>query len=157
MPPQVNAPAPNFAIPDQNDRIVSLGDLRGQWVVLYFYPKDDTPGCTIEACEFTSGLEGFGAINAKVLGVSADSPQSHRDFIAKFKLAIDLLSDESHRMLEAYGVWGEREWQGKKYMGISRQTFIINPQGDVVHHWPTVTAKGHAEEVKAKLKELQGR
>jgi len=153
---EVGQPAPNFAVPNQNEKVVSLGDLRGKWVVLYFYPKDDTPGCTVEACEFTSGLEQFSNLEATVLGVSADNTQSHRDFIAKFDLKIDLLSDESTQMLDAYGVWGEQEWQDKKFMGISRETVLIDPKGNVAHHWPQVTAQGHADEVRAKLSELRG-
>jgi peroxiredoxin Q/BCP len=149
-------PAPNFSLPNQNDKPVSLGDFAGKWVVIYFYPKDDTPGCTIEACQFTEAIQDLQILDAVVLGVSADNTQSHRDFIAKFKLKIDLLSDEKMDMIKAYGVWGEKVRDGKTSMGIIRQTVLIDPQGNVAAHWPAVTPDGHALEVQAKLKELQG-
>ena len=151
--PQVGKKAPAFTVVNQNGQTVSLDDYEGQWVVLYFYPKDDTPGCTIEACEFTSGLEQFNKLNAVVLGVSADSPESHKQFIKKFNLKFDLLADEQKKMLQAYGVWVEKERDGKKSMGISRQTFIIDPHGKIVHHWPQVTPQGHADDVAKKLRE----
>jgi peroxiredoxin Q/BCP len=154
--PAIGSPAPAFSLLNQHDKPITPRDFAGQWAVLYFYPKDDTPGCTIEACEFTSGLEGFEQLKAKVLGVSADSTQSHRDFIAKYNLKIDLLSDPSTQMLQAYGVWGPKESQGKQTVGITRQTFIIDPKGQIAHHWPKVTAQGHAQEVRQKLTELQG-
>jgi peroxiredoxin Q/BCP len=150
----VGKKAPTFTLPDENGAQVKLSDLAGQWVVLYFYPKDDTPGCTVEACEFTSGLKGFEKLEAAVLGCSADSPESHRRFIAKHKLKVKLLSDPDHAVMEKYGAWGEKNNYGKKTMGVIRSTALIDPAGKVAHHWPTVKAAGHAEQVRAKLAEL---
>jgi thioredoxin-dependent peroxiredoxin len=152
----VGKKAPDFAAKNQDDKVVKLGDLKGRWVVLYFYPKDDTPGCTVEACDFTAGLKDFEGLEAKVLGCSRDSPESHRKFIAKYKLKIELLSDPDHVVLEKYGAWGEKNNYGKISMGIIRSTVIIDPEGKIAHHWPKVKAQGHADAVKAKLEELQG-
>jgi len=146
--------APAFTLPDENGDPVKLGTLAGQWVVLYFYPKDDTPGCTVEACEFTSGLKGFEKLDATVLGCSRDSAESHRKFIAKHKLKIKLLSDPEHAVMEKYGAWGEKNNYGKKTMGVIRSTTLIDPEGRVAYHWPNVKAAGHAEAVRAKLNEL---
>jgi peroxiredoxin Q/BCP len=151
----VGKKAPAFTLVNQNDEKVSLKDLAGQWVVLYFYPKDDTPGCTTEACEFTAGIKGFEKLNAKVLGCSADSTEAHRKFIAKYKLKLDLLSDPDKKMLEAYGAWGEKTLYGRTSMGIIRSTVIIAPDGKVAHHWSKVKAAGHADAVRDKLTELQ--
>jgi peroxiredoxin Q/BCP len=153
---QVGKKAPAFSLQDETGAKVSLADYAGNWVVLYFYPKDDTPGCTAEACEFTSGLAGFEKLDAVVLGCSADSPESHRKFIAKYKLKIKLLSDPDHTVMEKYGAWGEKNNYGKKSMGIIRSTVLIDPAGRVAHHFAKVKAAGHAEEVKAKLAELAG-
>jgi len=151
----VDKKAPAFALKNQADATVKLGDLAGRWVVLYFYPKDDTPGCTTEACEFTSGLRDFERLNAVVLGVSPDSPEAHRKFIKKHALKVDLLSDPSHAMLERYGAWGEKNMYGKVTVGVKRSTAIVNPEGVVAFHWKSVKAAGHADAVKAKLAELQ--
>jgi peroxiredoxin Q/BCP len=153
----VGEKAPSLALKNQDDQTVKLSDpaLKGRWVVLYFYPKDDTPGCTIEACDFTSGLKDFEKLDAVVLGCSPDSPEMHRKFIAKHKLKIALLSDPSHETLERYGAWGEKNMYGKISMGVIRSTLIIDPAGKVAHHYRKVSAKGHADAVRAKLKELQ--
>ncbi|MEY2784292.1 MAG: hypothetical protein RL277_496 [Planctomycetota bacterium] len=148
--------APAFTLPDQDEKNVKLADLKGQWVVLYFYPKDDTPGCTVEACDFTAGSAAFQKLNATVIGCSGDSPASHRKFIQKHKLAVQLLSDEEHTVMSKYGAYGEKMMYGKKVTGVIRSTVIIDPSGKVAHHWAKVQAKGHAEAVKAKLAELQG-
>ncbi len=153
---QVGKKAPSFSLQDENGSKVSLADLAGQWVVLYFYPKDDTPGCTVEACEFTSGLPKFDKLDAVVLGCSRDTPETHRKFIAKHKLKIRLLSDPEHAVMEKYGAWGEKNNYGKKTMGVIRSTVLIDPAGRVAHHWATVRAAGHAEQVRAKLAELAG-
>ena len=147
--------APDFTLPADGGRQISLRELQGKSVVLYFYPKDDTPGCTIEACEFSEALKDLEHANAKVLGISADDPQSHRDFMVKYKLSIDLLSDTDMQMIKAYGVWGEKVRDGVAKMGIMRQTFLIDPDGKIAYHWPSVTPQGHAREVEAKLKELR--
>jgi peroxiredoxin Q/BCP len=151
----VGKKAPTFTLPDQDERSVSLASLAGRWVVLYFYPKDDTPGCTVEACDFTAGLKGFERVRATVLGCSADSPATHKEFIAKHKLKVTLLSDADHAVMETYGAWGEKMNYGKKYMGIIRSTVIIAPDGTVAHHYANVKAAGHAEAVLAKLEELR--
>ena len=153
---EVGKKAPAFNLQDENGTKVSLSSLAGQWVVLYFYPKDDTPGCTVEACEFTSGLPKFDKLDATVFGCSRDTPESHRKFIAKYKLKIKLLSDPEHEVMEIYGAWGEKNNYGKKTMGVIRSTVLIDPAGKVAHHWATVKAAGHAEQVRAKLAELAG-
>ena len=147
--------APAFRAKDQDGKARSLGEFAGQWVVLYFYPKDDTPGCTTEACDFTAGLARFTKMDAVVLGCSADSEESHRKFIAKHKLKVTLLSDPDRTVMEKYGAWGEKLMYGKKVTGVIRSTVLIDPKGKVAHHWPKVQAKGHADKVREKLAELQ--
>jgi peroxiredoxin Q/BCP len=154
-PITVGKKAPDFSLLDQDEKKVKLGDLKGKWVVLYFYPKDDTPGCTVEACDFTAGLKDFEGLEAVVLGCSPDSPESHRKFIAKYKLKIRLLSDPKHEALEKYGAWGEKNMYGKISMGVIRSTALIDPTGKVARHWPKVRAEGHAEQVREALEELR--
>jgi peroxiredoxin Q/BCP len=146
--------APPFTLQDQLGATVKLAPLAGKWVVLYFYPRDDTPGCTTEACEFTSGMKEFRELDAVVLGCSPDSPESHRKFIAKHKLTLDLLSDPDHKVMEKYGAWGEKTLYGKKSVGVIRSTVIIDPNGRVAHRWAKVVTAGHAEKVRLKLLEL---
>lgn len=153
--PIVNQPAPDFALPDQNGQIVKLSDLRGQWVVLYFYPKDDTPGCTCEATEFTKILDNLRGINAKVYGISPDSVRTHQAFVDKYKLAIVLLSDTTHETMRNYGAWVDYRLGDKKYERTIRSTMIIDPQGIIRFHWPEVIPTGHAERVKERLALLQ--
>ena len=148
--------APEFTLPDQDGEPVKLSGLAGRWVVLYFYPKDDTPGCTTEACEFTDGIKAFEGLDAVVLGCSADTPESHRKFIAKHGLKVALLSDADRSVMKAYGAWGSKTMYGRTSMGVIRSTVVIDPNGVVAHHWPTVKAAGHAEEVREKLSELKG-
>ena len=152
---RVGANAPVFELPDQDGVEVSLSSVRGRWVVLYFYPKDDTPGCTTEACEFSEGIEAFRDLDALVLGCSADSPEKHRAFIAKHGLAVRLLSDRDHAVMEAYGAWGEKSMYGRTTMGVIRSSVIIDPSGRIAHHWPKVKAAGHAAQVREKLAELR--
>jgi len=152
---EVGKRAPAFTLPNQDGRKVQLSKLQGSWVVLYFYPRDDTPGCTVEACEFTDGVKAFAKVDAVVLGCSPDSPQSHQKFIAKHALGFDLLSDPDHAVMEKYGAWGEKTLYGKKTVGVVRSTVLIDPAGKVAHHWRTVRAKGHAAQVQAKLAELR--
>ena len=151
----VGKKAPAFSAPDQDGKTVKLDEYKGRWVVLYFYPNDDTPGCTTEACDFTNGLKDFEKLEASVIGCSPNSEESHRKFIAKYKLKVRLLSDPSHAVMEKYGAWGEKVLYGKKSIGVIRSTALIDPEGQVAHHWPRVKAAGHAEQVREKLKELR--
>lgn len=153
---EIGTPAPQFSLPDQDEAEVSLGDFAGRWVVLYFYPRDNTPGCTTEACEFTAGVEAFAGLDAVVLGCSPDTPASHRKFINKHNLKIRLLSDPQHQVMEAYGAWGEKKMYGRTSMGVIRSTVIIDPHGKVAHVWKKVKAAGHAAKVREKLEALSG-
>ncbi len=148
--------APSFTLPDQDGNYVSLASLAGQWVVLYFYPRDDTPGCTVEACEFTASLPNFSTRNAVVFGCSADGSAAHQKFIKKHSLGIRLLTDADKSVMNTYGAWGKKVMYGKEVEGVIRSTVLIDPQGNVAHHWPKVSAAGHAAEVGKKLAELLG-
>ena len=141
--------APVFTLEDQDGTKHALKDLAGKWVVLYFYPKDDTSGCTAEACQFRDNLEAFESADVAVLGVSPDSLKSHAKFVDKFDLTFPLLADEDHAVAEKYGVWRKKKMMGKTYMGIVRSTFIIDKEGTLVAAWDKVKADGHAEEVLA--------
>lgn len=152
---EVGKKAPAFKLKDQDGKVRTLGEFAGQWVVLYFYPKDDTPGCTVEACDFTAGIKQFEKLGATVLGCSRDGEESHRKFIAKHKLKVTLLSDPDHAMMEKYGAWGEKTMYGKKTEGVIRSTVLVDPTGKVAHHWARVQAKGHADAVKEKLATLR--
>ncbi len=153
----VGSVAPDFTLLDQDGAALSASELRGRWVVLYFYPRDDTPGCTIEACEFTAELDGFARLDADVLGCSPDVPSAHQKFIAKHGLGLRLLSDPDHAMLAAYGAWGEKNMYGKVVLGVIRSTVIVDPEGRVAHRWAKVAVKGHAAAVRSKLAELRDR
>lgn len=153
--PILNTKAPDFSLPDQNGNITFLPDFKGKWVVLYFYPKDDTPGCTVEAIDFTKGYDDFKKLNAVILGVSPDDGKSHCKFIDKHKLKITLLSDTEKKVLEAYGVWQEKSMYGRKYMGVARTTFLLSPEGKIAALWEKVGVTGHMDEVLKKLRELQ--
>ena len=152
---EVGKNAPSFSLKNQDDATVKLSDLKGKWVVLYFYPNDDTPGCTVEACEFTAGIKAFEKMSATVLGCSPNDLASHQKFIKKHALKISLLSDPDHVVLEKYGAWGKKMNYGKEYMGVLRSTVIIDPAGKIAHHYTSVKAAGHADAVREKLKELQ--
>ena len=152
---KIGEKAPALSLPNQDEVEISLRDLEGKWIVLYFYPKDNTPGCTTEACDFTAALPNFEGLNAVILGVSPDSPKKHRSFIEKQKLGLTLLSDESTEVAQSYGVWQLKKFCGKEYMGIVRSTFLINPEGKIVSIWENVKVAGHASAVKEKLEALQ--
>lgn len=141
--------APDFTSRDQDGNEVSLSGLKGQRVVLYFYPKDDTPGCTKEACSFRDADDVFRAKGIKVLGVSTDDEKSHQKFISKFQLPFDLLADTDKKIVEAYGVWGEKSMYGKKYMSTMRKTFLIDETGKIVKIFDKVDVAKHADEVLA--------
>lgn len=143
--------APDFTLPDQDGQSVSLADLRGRRVVVYFYPADDTPGCTKEACQFDGSLESFAESGADVLGISPDGATSHQRFRAKYKLQLRLLSDPTHEVMERYGAWGEKTLYGRKSVGVIRSTFILSPEGVVERAWYNVRADGHAAKVLAEL------
>ncbi|MDR1910838.1 MAG: thioredoxin-dependent thiol peroxidase, partial [Helicobacteraceae bacterium] len=146
--------APDFSLPNQDGVEISLRDLLGKWVVLYFYPKDNTSGCTKEACDFTANLNEFEKLGAFVIGVSPDSVKSHQNFIAKQKLVHTLLSDEGKTTLETYGVWKEKSMYGRKYMGVERTTYLIDPKGAIAFIWQKVSVTGHSAAVLEKLREL---
>ncbi len=147
--------APAFTLQNQDNKDVSLKDLKGKWVVLYFYPKDNTPGCSIEAQDFTTLYKDFQQLSCEVYGISPDSTDSHCKFIEKKELSIPLLSDPGKKMLEAYGVWGKKKFMGREYMGVLRTTYIIDPKGKVAHVWENVKVKDHAQDVLKILNELQ--
>ena len=146
---------PAFTLKDQDAHPVRLRDLEGRWVVLYFYPRDDTPGCTIEACDFSAGLREFRALDAVVLGCSPDDAASHTRFMVKHKLRITLLSDPSHAVMTKYGAFGEKTLYGRKVVGVIRSTVLIDPDGRVAHHWKRARARGHAEQVRRTLEALR--
>jgi thioredoxin-dependent peroxiredoxin len=150
----ISSKAPDFDLPGSSGANYALKDYRGGPLVLYFYPKDDTSGCTVEGLDFTALKAEFAALNAKVLGVSPDSPKSHDKFCQKHGLGIDLASDESKAMLEAYGVWAEKSMYGKKYMGVERTTFLIDKNGVIAKAWHKVKVPGHAADVLAATKAL---
>jgi len=146
---------PEFCLANQDEEEICFRDIKGRWIVLYFYPKDNTPGCTTQACDFTQSLPDFEALDAIILGVSPDSPKKHRNFIEKKSLKITLLADEEKELCKSFGVWQLKKFMGKEYMGVVRSTFIINPEGKVAMVWEKVRVKGHIDEVKEKLALLQ--
>jgi peroxiredoxin Q/BCP len=152
---EVGTKAPEFCRPNQDETEICLRDLSGKWVVLYFYPKDNTPGCSTQACDFTASKDDFSELDAVILGVSPDSPKKHTSFIEKKKLSIMLLADEDKSLCEAYGVWQLKKFMGREYMGVVRSTFIISPEGEIMAAWEKVKVKGHIDAVKEKLKELK--
>ncbi|ARV62820.1 thioredoxin-dependent thiol peroxidase [Nostocales cyanobacterium HT-58-2] len=152
--PQPGEKAPEFSATNQDSHQVSLRDFLGQWLVLYFYPKDDTPGCTTEAKDFTELNQEFSKLGAKIIGVSTDSEKSHCKFISKHNLSITLLSDPEHQVAQAYGAWRLKKFMGKEYMGVERSTFLITPDQIIAYTWAKVKAKGHAVEVLTQLRQL---
>jgi peroxiredoxin Q/BCP len=146
-------PAPDFSMPGSGDSgTLSLKDYNGSYLVLYFYPKDNTPGCTTEAIEFTAHKKSFSDLNAEIIGVSRDSIKKHDNFIAKKDLGIILGADTEGQVTEDYGVWVEKSMYGKTYMGIQRATFLIGPDGKILQVWPKVRVKGHVDDVLAALR-----
>lgn len=149
---QVGDPAPDFEMPTDDGSSIWLSALRGKKVVLYFYPKDDTPGCTVEACSFRDNLPDFKGVNAEIIGVSRDDSASHQRFRNKFGLNFKLASDTTGKVTEDYGVWTEKSMYGKTFMGIQRATFLIDEKGKIMHIFPKVSVEGHTAEVLAALK-----
>ncbi len=148
---EVGKKAPAFTLPDQDGRPVKLASFKGKPVVLYFYPKDDTPGCTQEACDFRDAYASLKRAGAVVLGVSPDDSKRHGRFAGKYKLPFTLLADTDHSVAEAYGAWAEKSMYGRKYMGIVRSTFLIDAEGKVARVWPKVKVGGHVDEVEKAL------
>ncbi len=148
--------APDFTLPTDSSGLVSLSSLRGNMVVLYFYPKDNTPGCTTEAIAFSQLKKDFDAYGVKIIGVSKDSPRKHDNFKQKHQLTITLASDAEDEMISAYGVWVQKKLYGREYMGIERSTFLIDAEGKIEHIWRKVKVKDHAQEVLDTVKSLAG-
>jgi thioredoxin-dependent peroxiredoxin len=153
--PKEGEQAPDVALPDEHGTVHRLADQRGRWTILYFYPKDDTPGCTVEACEFRDTNETIRDRGAEVWGVSPQGAASKRAFREKFDLPFTLLADEKHEVAEAYGSWVEKENYGRKYMGTARTTFLIDPEGRIAKVWPKVKPEGHAADVLRALDEAR--
>lgn len=153
---QVNSAAPDFELPDQTNKKHKLSDFHGQWVLLYFYPKDNTPGCTKEACSLADSFPAFEKLNAKVLGVSTDSVESHKKFAHKYKLPFTLLADTDKKVVKLYGVWAEKSMFGKKYFGTKRTSFLIDPSGNINKIYKSVNPITHAEEVVNNLNQNIG-
>lgn len=152
--PKEHSLAPNFSLPDQDGKIHSLSDYRGKWVLLYFYPKDNTPGCTIEACTIRDQFSDFTEIGAVVIGVSTDSVASHKKFATAYNIPFTLLSDEYKEVVGTYGVFGEKKFMGRIYMGTMRSSFLISPEGEIVKVYPKVKPESHAKEVIQDLASL---
>jgi len=154
--PQVGQDAPDFSASNQAGNMVSLKDYQERWLVLYFYPKDNTPGCTTEAKDFSEYLAQFKELGADIIGVSPDNEKSHCKFIDKHELSIQLLSDPEHKVIEAYGGWRLKKFMGKEYMGVVRSTFLISPEGKIAQVWDKVRVKTHVERVLEQLRSQVG-
>ena len=148
-----NSKAPNFKLPSSNNKNFEINKNLDQYLVIYFYPRDNTPGCTNEAKDFSKLYKEFEKLNCEIFGISKDSVESHKKFISKFKIPFQLLSDEKIIALKKYGAWGEKSMYGKKFMGIKRTTVLINPKGKIIKIWNNVKVKDHAKEVLSCLKE----
>ena len=153
--PEVGQPAPDVVLPDETGRIHRLADQRGRWTVLYFYPKDDTPGCNTEACQFRDLDADYAATDADVWGVSKDSAESHVRFRQKFDLPFVLLTDPDREVIERYGAWGEKTLYGRKSIGMTRATFVIGPDGRLLRVWKRARAAGHGEAVLKALHDIK--
>ena len=151
---KISSKAPDFKLPDQAGKIHQLSDYQGKWLLLYFYPKDNTPGCTIEACSLRDNWADFAKLNAVVLGISADSVTSHQKFADKFKLSFPILADESKEMIRSYGVLAEKSMFGKTFLGIKRSSFLIDPEGKIAKIYEKVKPNEHAKQVLKDLEKL---
>lgn len=152
---KVGDPAPDFCLPNKDNKNVCLKDFKGKYVIVYFYPKDNTPGCTTEAIGFTGILPELQKLNSEVIGISPDSPESHAKFIKKKNLKVTLLSDPDKEVIKSFGKWGKISFRGKEYISVKRSTFIVDPDGKIAHIWPKVSVRGHPEEVQKILMELK--
>ena len=150
MPTSLQKPFP-FILNNQDNKSIALEDFKGKWLVLYFYPKDNTPGCTTEACDFSECVPQ----NVEIVGISPDLPETHQKFVKKYALKLTLLSDPTKEVMKKYGAWGLKKNFGWEYEGVIRSTFIITPDGEIAHSWHNVKAKGHAERVIEKLKAIK--
>jgi thioredoxin-dependent peroxiredoxin len=150
---EVGKSAPLFCLKDSGQDKVCLKDFKGSWVVVYFYPRDNTKGCTLEALDFTSNLKKFNKLNCSIIGISPDSVSSHQKFTKKHKLKLTLLSDPEHKVLEKYQVWQKKKMYGREYFGVVRSTFLINPRGKITKVWLKVKVPGHVDEVMETLKQ----
>jgi len=146
--------APDFSLPDQNGKVHKLSEYKGKWVLIYFYPKDDTPGCTKEACMIRDNFPKFGKLNAVVFGVSKDSVKKHAKFKEKYDLPFTLLADEEKQVLTLYGVWGKKKFLGREYMGTNRMSFLIDPKGNIAKIYEKVKPAEHAQQVLEDIKSL---
>lgn len=151
---EINTKAPNFSLPDQNGKIHTLNDYKGKWVLIYFYPKDDTPGCTKEACTIRDSWPDFKQLDCVVLGISIDSVKSHDKFSTKYELPFTILSDENKEVVSLYEVWQKKNFMGREYMGTLRSSYLINPGGDIVKVFSDVKPENHAVEVLEAIKSL---
>jgi peroxiredoxin Q/BCP len=156
MNPLIGTPLPAFSLQDDQDATVTAKDFKGHWTVLYAYPKDSTPGCTTEACDFRDNLARVQSLGAQVFGISRDSLKSHQNFIAKQNLSFRLLSDPDCALLKPLGAFGKKSMYGREFDGILRSTFLIDPKGIIRHVWPKVSVKGHAQDVLDTLAKLKG-
>jgi peroxiredoxin Q/BCP len=152
MPIEAGSPAPKFALPDENEQTHHLEDYRGQTVLLYFYPKDDTPGCTTEACNFRDDYSAYVQAGVVILGVSPDTPKKHTKFKTKYELPFTLLADTDHQVCELYGVWGPKKFMGREYEGVHRTTFLIDPDGVIQKVFEKVKPANHSAEILSVLK-----
>lgn len=152
-----NQLAPNFSLLDQESIERKLSDFGGSWLVLYFYPKDDTPGCTKEACNFRDSIHELASRGVQVVGISKDSASSHKKFATKYNLQFPLLSDPDHKVIEAYSAWGEKHFMGRTFLGILRMTYLINPAGEIVKTYEKVNPTQHASEILKDLETLQSK
>jgi peroxiredoxin Q/BCP len=153
---QPGDPAPDVTLPDQDGKTRSLTELKGQWVLVYFYPRDDTPGCTVEACGLRDSAAAYARAGIQVFGISADSSKSHRKFADKFQLPFALLADEEKRVIRAFGAWGKKKFMGREFDGILRQSFLVDPKGKIAKVYGKVKPEAHAAEVLADVAALQG-
>lgn len=152
---KVGQKAPKFSLPDQDGQVHTLAEYAGKWVLLYFYPKDDTPGCTVEACSLRDNWDAFKKAGVTILGMSADPVKKHKKFADKYALPFTLLADEAKQTLKDYGVWGEKKFMGRLYMGIARSSFLIDPEGKIAKMYEGVKPTEHAEEVLADVKGMK--